>query len=102
MLKLSSPRYVRIDGYPYLEVGVEGTTARIEPPRHPSFHEQGLVVLGDDFADLVPAARYVGEDGRESPIDGLARDARLFRLVDDFALAVGRGDFAEGPVPLPA
>ena len=102
MLHLANARYALDDGYPQLIVEIEGRTAHIEPPRHPAFHDAGLVMLNEDFEGVIPPKTLRPYGGPEQTFEGLADDARLFRLVDAFADACERDDFAAGPVPIPA
>jgi hypothetical protein len=90
-VQLSNARHIRSDGYPILQVDVEGRTAYLlfEPAKPTGFADK-KVYLGNEFADLVPDL-----------VDGFTSDIRLFSLFDHYARACLSGSFRPGPIEIP-
>jgi hypothetical protein len=90
-LSLSNARYLRHQRYPHLIVEVEGrTTCFLFEPQKPYGLNNGLVYLGESFADVVPDL-----------VDGFTSDRRLFALFERYARACSEGTFKPGPVAIP-
>src|SRR4051812_12618424 len=98
-MDLAHARYVWHDGYPMLEVEVDGRLARLDAYPKPGVHLAGYVSLGSRFRDLLPPITLHPPDGGPTVLTGCSDDRRLWLLYDRF---LHRADpLAEGPVPIP-
>lgn len=95
-MKITNPRYVRQQGYPLLELEIDGITTRIEPPRKPSIHAAGLVFIGGEFHDLVPPIEFKG-----TTLKGFTNNPDIFRLTDQLGRAANDGTFQVGAIEYP-
>ena len=103
-VQLSNARYWINDGYPMLGVEVDGRTTNLIAECKPSVYNAGIVFLGADFADVVPAIDLdlpADDGGGRIHLEGFTRDAQLYRLYTDFLKAAGDGTFKSGPVRIP-
>ena len=90
-MDISNPRYIRVQGYPILEVEIDGQTRRIGAEQKPTLVRHGMVAIGSDVA---PGASLPNGRRLESSTD----DPEMFRLATSFGLDCHYGRFKEGDV----
>jgi hypothetical protein len=92
-MKITNVQYQRIQGYPVLELLIDGKSARIMLEEKPSLYQAGLVFLGAAWEGVVPDIEFRG-----TTLRGFVRDPEIFKLYDDFGKAVSIGNFRTSPV----
>jgi hypothetical protein len=97
-LRLENARHAIHDGYPCLEVEIEGRPCRLIHEAKQPFVDAGLVHVGGDFADICPPVTIRPYGGEPQTFEGFSADPRLFALWRRFAVAE---DFEPGPVAIP-
>ncbi len=100
MLTLSDARYTERDGYPLLEVVVDGVVATMDTEWKPTLRDRGVIALGAPFDELWPPLG-IEVDGRHVEVPGATDDPRLVSLFDRFWADANSDRFAVGPVPIP-
>lgn len=92
-MKITNVQYRRIDGYPVLELLIDGKQVRIMLEEKPSLHQAGLVFLGADWEGVVPDIEFRG-----TTLRGFVQDPEILKLYDDFGKAVSSGNFRVGAI----
>ena len=87
-MNISNPRYIRVQGYPVLELEVNGQTKRILAEQKATLVRHGLVAIGDD---VTPGVELPNGRRLESSTD----DPEIFRLATSFGLDCRYGRFDE-------
>lgn len=100
-MKIEDARYVRVGGYPALDLRVDGVATRILPAERAALWDLGLVYLGPAFEDRVPEREYVSPAGTATTLRGFTDDRRLFLMHARLSQAAADGTFRPGPVPVP-
>ncbi len=101
MRDLAAPRYLRVQGYPALEVTIDGIRTRLGTDHRRGPLAAGLAYLGPDLEDAGPPVAYRDESGRLHALAGYTDDRRFVALYRAFLDAAESGAFAPGPVALP-
>jgi hypothetical protein len=92
-MQIRNPRYVSDQGYPVLEVEIEGRLARIPLEQKPIAYEAGIIFVGSEFESILPAIVF-----NSLTLRGCTNDPEILRLYDEFGQAVEEGRFEPGPV----
>lgn len=87
-MQIENPQYVLDQGYPILEVEIDGRTYLIDSEQKPTLVRHGIVA--------VPCSAFTARLGLLT-IPGATDDPRLFRLALAFGLEVRSGRFKPGP-----
>jgi hypothetical protein len=100
-MTISNASYYRNDGYPMLGFELDGHRISLCTDCKPTVHAAGIVCL-NSLEDVLPAIQLKADDGTVTTIQGATKDRRVFQLYDQFLRACGDGNFAPGPVTIPA
>jgi hypothetical protein len=92
-MDIQNARYGSQDGYPLLLLDVDLLPARLFWEAKPTPLRHGLVFLGSEFADWVPAITL-----GDTVLRGFTSDRTIFRLFLAFGLEVYYDRFQEGVI----
>lgn len=89
-MNLENPRYIRVQGYPVLELELDGKTCRFHTEVKPTLLRHGFISVGFSmpFGVSLPNG---------TKLSSCTDDPQLVRLVIAFGLSANNGLFQEGP-----
>jgi hypothetical protein len=100
-LHIESAEYL-LDGiYPLLKLSIDGRPAYLMAEQKPTLARAGILFLGGEFEDVVPAIDFQPDDGEPIILRGFTRDPVVFALWCQFTDATSDGSFEPGSVEVP-
>lgn len=90
-MEVTNIRYLSQDGYPILEMEIDGRPCRLGTDKKPTLIENGILVLGEGFEDLPTIELEV--DGEKVSIGSATRDRNVLEAWTQFAQAAADGSF---------